>query len=315
MTLTQLEYIVSVEKHGSFVLAAKECCVTQPTLSAQVKKLEEHLQVIIFDRSKQPVEMTLIGKQIIAKARNLIRDAKEIRHLVSAAKGSVEGEYHLGIIPSIAGDLLPLFLKDFKKSYPKVKLIISEFHTEDLIEKLKKDEIDSGIASTPLLEKDIFEHPLYWEPFYVLTSKKHPFFKNDKILQSELSKENVLLLSEGNCLRNQVSQICQLKDRILDNDLLKIESGNFKILIDLVSQDMGITVLPHLTTLGLREQKKNGLIKEIDGRIPTREIGLIYRRSLVKESITNAICEIILKCIPEELQKIDQKFSEVISPI
>jgi len=313
MTLTQLEYIVSLDRYRNFSAASQACHVTQPTLSVQIQKLEDLLQVIIFDRSKQPIEPTLLGQKIIEQARVVLQNTSLIKQMILEEAGKVQGDFQLGIIPSVAGSLIPLFLKSFTEQFPQVKLTILELETNELIKKLNKDEIDAGIAATPLLERNLTEHPLYWEPFYLFVNKKHELYGKDKIQQGELHKQNVLLMSEGNCIRTQVSQICKMKKHFDNDKSIEFESSSFHTLIQLVQQNMGMTLLPHLVASNLGPQKS--MLRPFSGKTPTREIALITKRTLVKKTITDAISEIIRNSVPQELLQRDNKNSRIVSPL
>lgn len=314
MTLTQLEYIIALDKHRNFVQASKACHISQPTLSVQIQKLEDLLQIVIFDRSKYPIEPTLMGRKIITKAQEILSNVKQIEQMVLDEKGTVQGQFKLGIIPSVADSLIPLFLKNFSQKFPLVELTIQELKTEELIFLLKNDELDAAIAATPLLEKELTEHPLYWEPFYLYVYKSHELFAKKTVEQNELLQQNILLMSEGNCMRTQVSQICKLKETFHDKkNSVHFESGNFQTLIQLVKQNMGITLLPHLVAYNIDADKS--MIKPFKGKTPVREIGLITKRLLVKKTIVDALCEIIQAVVPAELQHQNKGTSKIIKPI
>lgn len=209
ITLTQLEYIVEVAKKQSFGLAAQSCFVTQPTISMQINKLEEELGVILFDRSKKPVQLTPIGRKIIQQARLALQEVSRIEELVHIEKGEVEGELKLGVIPTLAPYLLPLFLETFVKKYPKVDLIIEELQTQSIIDKLKEDSLDAGILVTPLNIKGIAEKHLFYEPFIVYIPAQHPLHKLEKFSEKDLSLSDIWLLNEGHCFREQAMDLCK----------------------------------------------------------------------------------------------------------
>jgi len=310
MTITQLEYIIALSKYENFLEASKHCFVTQPTLSIQVQKLEEQLGVIIFDRSKKPLKPTEIGKRIIEQAKVIIRESKRIDEILMESKNVLEGDFRLGIIPSVSISLLPLFLKSFTEKYPKIKLILSEMKTEDLLEKLENEEIDVGIASTPLGDPQLIEKPLYLEPFFIFVHPDNPLFQKKEISESDLIGQDILLMSEGHCFRNQVTQICKLRK----NKGIYFESGNFQTLIALVEQNIGITLLPALVVDNIRSPELKKMVKKIAGSNPSREISLIYRRKHLKERILNALEKIIISSLPSSISQIDKEDSKVISP-
>ena len=157
MTITQLQYVLAVAEHKNFTLAAEKCFVTQPTLSMQIQKVEEELDITIFDRSKKPIQLTEVGQKIVEQAKNIVNEADRIQDIVDQQKGFIGGEFRLGIIPTVMPTLLPMFLNNFIKKYPKVKLIIEELNTADIVTKLKNGHLDAAIAATPLEEDKIKE--------------------------------------------------------------------------------------------------------------------------------------------------------------
>src|SRR6201994_3434144 len=201
MTITQLEYIVAVDTYRSFVLAAEKCFVTQPTLSMQVQKLEDTLGVKLFDRSKQPVTPTEIGSEIIAQARILLSESEKQKEL--------SGELKVGIIPTIAPYILPKILHGFIEKYPQVKLIVWEQTTEQIIQQIKLGTIDCGILSTPLHENNLKEIPVFYENFVAYASKNSKLFKKKSISPEDIDMEEIWVLNEGHCMREQVLNICQ----------------------------------------------------------------------------------------------------------
>ena len=165
MTITQLNYVLAVAEHQNFTKAAEHSFVTQPTLSMQIQKLEDELSVKIFDRSKKPIELTEVGKKIVAQAKNIVNESDRITDIVDQEKGFIGGEYRIGIIPTIMPTLLPMFLKTFIQNYPKVQLKIKELTTPDIIKQLNDGQLDAALAATPLDDDNLIERPLYYEPF------------------------------------------------------------------------------------------------------------------------------------------------------
>jgi LysR family hydrogen peroxide-inducible transcriptional activator len=204
MTITQLKYVLAVAEHKNFTLAADKCFVTQPTLSMQIQKIEEELNIQIFDRSKKPIQLTDIGQKIVNQAKNIVNEADRIQDIVEQQKGFIGGEFRLGIIPTIMPTLLPMFLNNFVKKYPKVKLIIEELNTEDIITKLNNGHLDAAIAATPLEEEKIKEIVLYYEPFVAYIPESHESFQKEEIEVNDLNLDEVLLLQDGHCFRNGI---------------------------------------------------------------------------------------------------------------
>jgi len=202
MTITQLQYVLAVAEYKNFTLAAEKCFVTQPTLSMQIQKVEEELNIQIFDRSKKPIQLTEIGHKIVNQAKNIVNEADRMQDIVEQQKGFIGGEFRLGIIPTIMPTLLPMFLNNFIKKYPKVKLIIEELNTNEIIAKLNNGHLDAAIAATPLMEEKIKEIVLYFEPFMAYIPQSHRNYSKEEIEVSDLNIDEILLLQDGHCFRD-----------------------------------------------------------------------------------------------------------------
>lgn len=311
MTLTQLEYVLAVNKFKHFGKAAESCFVTQPTLSMQIQKLEEELQVTIFDRSKSPIQATDEGMDIIEQARVIIQEEKRLFSIIEENKGEVSGDFKLSVIPTLSPFIIPLFVHDFIKNYPKVNLQIKENKTEEIIELLKNDEIDAGILVTPLNEKKIEERSLYYEPFYLFTSNAHPLSKKKKVREEDLNIEEIWMLNKGNCFRDQVLNICQNRKKLNISNPINFESGNFETLKNMVLQGNGYTLLPQMAVDQLSPAHKK-LTRPFYKPIPTREVSLVYSKNIVKEKILNALEEEILASVPEELRQFRKRDQQII---
>lgn len=257
MTIQQLEYLIAVDKQRHFGHAAESCFVTQPTLSAQLSKLEKELGVILFDRSKMPVIPTEIGVQIIAQAKKVVSESKGIMELVAQLKGDISGTIKLAIIPTLAPYLLHLFIRKFLEKYPNVMLEVQEMITEEIVKKLKNDELDLGIIVTPLDETGILEKPMFYEKFYVYLSENHPLLKEKEIRGDQLKSEELWILQQGHCFRDQVISFCD--QRVSGHRNFHYESGSLEGLRNMVNRYQGVTLLPELATHGLSpEEKKAG---------------------------------------------------------
>lgn len=303
VTLTQLEYIVAVEKFGNFGLAAKSCFVTQPTLSMQIQKLEEQLGVVVFDRSKQPIRATAIGQKILDQSRVVLNHAALITELINQEKEQIEGDLRLAIIPTLAPYLLPLFLHDFTQQFPKVRLFVEESKTDDIIQGLQQNQLDAGLLVTPLEEPSLTEIPLFHEPFYVYTSEKGELSHLSVVSDKDLQNQELLLLTEGHCMREQTLRICKQRNQSA-NKLLHFESGSIETLCHLVERGEGYTVVPHLAKTWL--ESRPGHIIPFTTPTPTREVSLVVHRSFVRQSILQALSNAIQRALPAELRKVKQ---------
>lgn len=287
MTITQLKYVLAVAEHKNFTLAAEKCFVTQPTLSMQIQKIEEELNIQIFDRTKKPIQLTDIGQKIVSQAKNIVNEADRIQDIVEQQKGYIGGEFRLGIIPTIMPTLLPMFLNNFIKKHPKVKLIIEELNTEEIITKLNNGHLDAAIAATPLMEEKIKEIVLYFEPFVAYIPESHHHFQKKEIEINDLNIDEILLLQDGHCFRDGIINLCKNNTRTATNNF-QIESGSFETLIKLADEGLGTTLLPYLHTLDLKESDKLKLRHFVEPK-PAREVSLIFPKSELKIQIIEAL--------------------------
>ncbi|APG59788.1 LysR family transcriptional regulator [Christiangramia salexigens] len=287
MTITQLHYVLAVAEHQNFTKAAQKVFVTQPTLSMQIQKLEEELEITIFDRTKKPIQLTEVGQKIVQQARNIVNESDRIQDIVDQQKGFIGGVFRLGVIPTVMPTLLPMFLGNFIKKYPKVKLKIEELHTEAILEKLKEGHLDAAIAATPLEVEGIKENPLYYEPFVAYIPKDHKFNKSDKLDVNDLDIDDMLLLEDGHCFKDGIINLCKASKEY-DDEQLQLESGSFETLIKLANEGLGMTLLPYLHTLDLKESEMKNL-KMFKDPVPAREVSLIYNRSELKMQIIEAL--------------------------
>jgi len=302
MTFVQLEYIVAVDTWHHFAKAAEHCYVTQPTLSMQIQKLEKELGVKIFDRSKQPVVSTEAGAAIIEQARKILAERDFMQDMVQAKKGVLTGELKLGIIPTLAPYLLPLFIPSFTKKYPMVKLTINEMTTEFIISRLREGRIDAGILITPLNENGIKEHPLFYEEMMAYVSRKNSAYKKNYVLPQDIDPNKLWLLEEGHCFRSQIVNLCELRKASREGSHFEYEAGSIETLKRMVELNDGITIVPELATFNLTN-KQLELIRHFKKPSPMREVSLVTHRDFVKKRLIDAVKKEIEESIPEKLRK------------
>ena len=310
MTLTQLNYILAVDRCRNFAQAAKECFVTQPTLSMQIQKLEDYLQIIVFDRSKSPVEPTPMGKKVLEYARKVMHGAQELEELSKSLRGEVAGEFILAVIPTLAPYVLPLFVQKFVEEYPQVELKIFEYQTDEIIRYLKEGKIDGAILATPLEVKEIAEEHLFYEPFKVFLSPSHELLKKKAVDEKDLDLRDAWLLKEGHCLRAQALHLCQYKN-VKEGKHLFFEAGSLETLINMVKSSQGFTVLPYLASINMSTADQK-LLKDFKGHAPAREISFVTGPLSMKKSIEKALVKLIMQNIPKELKKSSSK-TEVVA--
>ncbi|MEZ4989700.1 MAG: LysR substrate-binding domain-containing protein [Saprospiraceae bacterium] len=296
MNLQQLEYILAVDQLKHFGKAAERCHVTQPTLSMMIKKLEDELEVNIFDRSRQPVEPTEIGRKVIDQAQIILRETSQLKDLILQEKSRTTGPLHLGIIPTLAPYLLPAFLPEFIKDHPDIQLKIAELTTEQLVQQLKARQLDVGILVTPLQDETIREIPLFYEPFLAYTAQP-----SDKtyILPEDIDPNELWLLEEGHCFRSQIVNLCELRHQ--QKILMEYQAGSIETLKRLVEQGHGITILPELATLDMTPQQMHH-VKPFAPPQPVREVSLIVRKNFVRSGVIELLHTSVLSILPKQIQ-------------
>ncbi len=309
LTLVQLAYIIAVDNYRHFAKAAENCFVTQPTLSMQIQKLEDQLGVIIFDRSKQPVVPTELGEKVIRQARMILNETKKLNDLIQQEDSKVSGELRIGIIPTIAPYLLPLFISGFLKKYPLVTVKVEEHITDQIVDKLNKDLLDIGILATPLHDPAIIEMPLYYERFVGYVSGSSSLSHKKTIRFDDLKTENIWLLNEGHCFREQVIRICDLKSFPPKNPAFTYESGSIEAIRRLVDTYGGVTLVPELVTMDMGQKQKSKL-RFFEAPAPSREVSLVVYRSYLKKKLVDALFKEIKEAIPHEIA--EQKTPNVI---
>lgn len=296
MTLQQLEYILALDKTRHFVRAAEMCGVTQPTLSAMIQKLEDELDCKIFDRSTHPLVPTEVGEQILQQAQVVMYNVGQLKEHVQQQKGSMSGQINLAMIPTVAPYLLPKFISTFRKDFPTVNLKVSEMRTETIIQKMHNAEIDMAILSTPLDDPKLLEVPLYYEKFIAYISPNEAIYQAPELSTNDMPLDNLWVLEEGHCLRNQVFNFCTKQV----HQSSTYEAGSIDTLVKIVDINGGYTVIPELHVELLNEIQKNNL-RDIVRPEATREISMIIRNDYVREGLMNAVADTIKKIIPTHM--------------
>jgi LysR family transcriptional regulator, hydrogen peroxide-inducible genes activator len=301
MTITQLGYILALEKHQSFVEASNYCNISQPALSMQVKKLEDQLGVEIFDRSSTPIKITDVGQEIINQTKQIFKEYKQVFEIVSEYKDAINGTLRLGIIPTVSPYLLPLFLKKFEEKYPNLNIEIEELTTVNIEEKLRNGSLDMGILATPLNQSDLVEEHLYYEELVAYISKENLLYAKNYILSKELDLNQLWLLEEGHCLRNQIENFCELKQKQNKNSQLKLKTGSLETVIKLADNYAGMTLLPELVIHDWAGDEL-GHIRHFSGEKPMREISIITEKTYKRNAILKALKGEILGSLPHKLR-------------
>lgn len=309
MTLNQLDYALAVANHGSFKYAAEKKKISQPALSMQVQKLEDEIGIRIFDRTGSPIKITADGKLFLERAQEIIAATYRLSAFSSRLQEDFNGETKIGIIPTLAPFLVPLFADQLLKDHPFFKLDIHEITTEKVVNGVRSGELDAGIISTPISVYGIDSIPLFYEKFFIYSSEDH---LNDdvKVNLNKIKYENLWLLEEGNCFRDQINNFCDL-NKIRKNKQFVYRSNSIDALIRLVDTKGGMTILPELSTLSLNEEQEEN-VKHISGKPKAREIAMIVTRNCDKERYIDKIISYIQNNIPSSM--ITSKGLEIVDP-
>ena len=295
MTLTELRYIVAVAQEKHFGRAAQRCHVSQPTLSIAIKKLEEELSLSLFDRSSTEVITTEIGQRIIEQARKVLDEADVIRHLAETQQGELDGAFKLGLIFTVAPYLLPKLILGLRQTAPNMPLMLEENYTATLTEMLKHGDVDAIIVAEPYQETGIETIPLYDEPFFVIVPKGHSFEELDAITTADLAEEKVLLLTEGNCMRDNILISCkELAARQRVEGLANtIQGSTINTIRHMVAGGLAISILP-ASSLTDNDHLLFSVIP-FKQPVPSRRVILAYRKNFIRPKAIEAIRQSVLQ--------------------
>ena len=275
ITLTQLEYIVAIDEYRHFATAAEKCFVTQPTLSMQIKKLEDELGVIIFDRSRQPVVPTDLGAKLIEQARMTLSATQRIKEIIQEEQQEVEGTLKIGIIPTLAPYLLPVFIGPYIRKYPAVKVEVEELVSEEIIRRLKRDMLDVGLFVTPYHDEKIVERPVFYEEMLVYAHPDSELLKKKEVGHEDIVTSDIWMLGNGHCFRNQVVNLCEMSASQHKNLPFEFESNSLETLMRIVDVEGGFTLIPELALQYMSPEKKKQ-VRSIANTKPLREVSVIY---------------------------------------
>ena len=298
MTLQQLEYILAVNQFRHFAKAAEYCRVTQPTLSAMIQKLEEELDTRIFDRSQQPVCHTPVGIHIIEQAQNILVQANRIKNIIEEEKHSLTGTFKLGILPTVAPYLLPRFFPQLMKKYPDLDIRVVEMKTNDIKKALQTGEIDAGIVASLAGMEELQQTPLFYEQFFAYVSREDALFNNEVIRTSDLNGEQLWLLDEGHCFRDQLVRFCQMKSARASQ--LAYHLGSMETFMRMVESGKGVTFIPELAVLQLGDAQKE-LVRSFAIPCPTRQVVLLTNKNFIRHTLLEVLVKEIKLSVPKEM--------------
>ena len=296
MNIQQLEYIVSLDKYRHFVRAAEACGVSQPTLSSLINKLEEELDVKVFDRMAHPVKPTVIGEQIINQAKVILYNVSQLKEMAVNEKCSTKGLVNIGVIPTVAPYILPRLFSFMHEKTSGIELRVGEMRTSVIVDKLKKAELDMAILATPLEEDDLLEIPLYYEKFIAYVSPTEDLYACDEMDSKNMPADRLWVLQEGHCMRSQVFNFCHLQNAFSTI----YEAGSIDTLVRIVDANGGYTVIPELHVPLLTDvQRKN--LRPFVAPVPVREISLVIRNDYVRERLINELVKAVKAVIPDDM--------------
>jgi LysR family transcriptional regulator, hydrogen peroxide-inducible genes activator len=303
ISLTQLEYLLAVERLRHFGNAAKECHVAQPSLSLQIQKAEETLGYLLFEREKKPIEPTPKGVRFLEQARVVWAEHQRLMLLAKQDEGRVCGEFHLGVIPTVLPFLVPYFLAEFSKNFPDVTLQIRELTTDICLEEIRHNRLDGAILATPLKEKGIRERPLYYESFWLYAHPNSPHLENAKVHISDIAPEELWLLMDGHCLRKQILSFCNIQRSQSHFHNVRLHGGSLDVLRHVINRSWGCTLIPKMMRDYLSADEKELQTRQFQGAEPLREVSLVFAREQWKSDILNALEDTILSCLPKSVKK------------
>ena len=305
ITLTQLEYIVAIDEYRHFATAAEKCFVTQPTLSMQIKKLEDELGVIIFDRSRQPVVPTDLGAKLIEQARMTLSATQRIKEIIQEEQQEVEGTLKIGIIPTLAPYQLPVFIGPYIRKYPAVKVEVEELVSEEIIRRLKRDILDVGLFVTPYHDEKIVERPVFYEEMLVYAHPDCELLKKKEVGHEDIVTSDIWMLGNGHCFRNQVVNLCEMSASQHKNLPFEFESNSLETLMRIVDVEGGFTLIPELALQYMSPEKKKQ-VRSIANTKPLREVSVIYSRHFTKQRLITLLCDEIKSVVPAHMLKRDR---------
>lgn len=302
MNIRDLKYIIAVAETHHFGKAAEHCFVSQPTLSGQIKKLEEELGVHIFERTNRSVEVTPVGEQILTYARQVLGLENAIQQLAQAHQDPFSGPLRIGVIPTLSPYLMPLILKPLNIKYPQMKLVLSEELTDILMKRLQNHEIDAALVATEVDEDEFIVMPLFKEPFWLAYPFDHPFSKLNKISRKDLDKAELLLLAEGHCLAKQAMDVCHRNKRNDQSDFVDLRASSLETLLQMVSAGFGTTLVPALAVRGGWTKGKSIKLCQLKLNDAFRDITLVYRKSFPRHKALAAFAQVIIESLPDSVQ-------------
>ncbi len=301
MNLRDLKYFIALAETRHFGQAAARCFVSQPTLSGQIKKLEEELGVALFERTKKAVALTALGEALLAHARRAVEEAEALVQLARAGRDPLAGPLRLGVILTLSPYLIPLILVPLKKRYPQMTLVLTEEITDHLIERLRRHELDAALIATPVKDPELTARALFDEPFWLALPRRHPLYTRDTIGRRDLDRLEWLLLAEGHCLAEQAMEVCRMSERAQTGAQADLRAASLDTLLQLVGAGMGATLVP---ALALRSVGAGVVTRPLELPDAHRRVSLVWRKSFPRTEAIETIAEVILANLPNTVRAV-----------
>jgi LysR family hydrogen peroxide-inducible transcriptional activator len=304
MNLRDLKYFIALADTRHFGRAAAACFVSQPTLSGQIKKLEEELGVVLFERTKKSVALTEPGKALLPHARRTVEEADVLTQLARASRDPLAGPLRLGVIQTLSPYLIPLLLKPLKLQHPQMQLMLTEETTEHLLERLRHHEVDALLLATPVDDPELTVRPLFDEPFWLAIPLRHPLYTKDTIDRRDLKGLDLLLLAEGHCLAKQAAEVCRIATGKMTGLQADLRAASLDTLLQLVGAGMGATLVPALALRGSWTSGAGVVTRQLELPDAYRRISLVHRRSFPRMAAIDALAKLIVTQLPNTVRPV-----------
>lgn len=298
MNLRDLRYFVALAETRHFGEAAARSFVSQPTLSGQIKKLEEELGAALFERTTKAVTLTALGQALLPHARRALEEADALVQLARAHRDPLSGPLRIGAIPTLAPHLIPLILGPLKREHPALRLVLSEELTARLLDRLRRHELDGILIATPAEEPDLDHRALFDEPFFLALPRGHALFRKPKLERADLQALDMLLLADGHCLSDQVMEVCRLRAGARTQDAADLRAASLNTLLQLVGAGMGATLIPALALRGASMKEAGVVTRPLGMADASRRVSLVWRRTFPRKAALDALAAVVLANLP-----------------
>lgn len=304
MNLRDFKYLIAVADTLHFGKAAQRCFVSQPTLSGQIKKLEDELGVSLFERTNRSVSITPVGELVLQHAKLLLEQADVIVQLTRAHSDPLAGPLRVGAIPTISPYLMPLILMPLKQEYPQMKLVLQEETTDNLLAHLQAHQLDVAILGTHQIDSELQEVTLFKEPFWLAHHCDHELYTKDEITRRDLAQLDLLLLADGHCLARQVMDVCRVDEQALNSETADLRAASLETLLQLVGAGYGSTLVPALAMQGSWMTGSGIIARKLDIKDAYRTVRLVFRKTFPRKQALEALAEVIKKNLPNTVTRL-----------